>query len=932
MAATELTNNNVTQEHTARIKSAMVLYALERALGDLVTARQSISNEINNSLLTTIAAREESKGRQVDAKNINSIVQLTYIDEILSLAESIFQGQVEEKHLERIRRLFDLLDVFPIRNAISHPNRPFPYFYWYRMTVIASDPSIAKLGLRSVIDALASAENGTLAAPPDEWMKARSWELPNNLPNQFDHDVTGLVGRKQEADKLARLLNNPRLNLIALVGPGGVGKTALLLQVLDDARQSPESAKWADQILYFSAKLEVLTNEGIKRVNEPIDSLEGIKNAISEALGEASGKSDLSHVFQKFSNSRILLCLDNLETLLRDQADLFDEFYQSMPRNWRVVVTSRVSVNSATTMPLSPLSPAGAQSLARVCLAKRGGQALSEDMLKSVVMACDCNPLAIRLVIDGFIAGNSLENVLSATKKQILEFSYTNLIERLSRPANEILECLFAFPEALDRVTACTLLEREADEVAEAFRELGGTALVTREVLSNIERYNLSPSVRDLLLFNPRDPHLRARITSSIKRIRINATNLVKYQHTESVSQSEVAYTPELAPEYVKSIVGETISAVRRSDRNQLHKILDRARQSLRAEPADGILLRICGVILLQLGDRVQGKEMLQRAARSQSPDIPATLLLCEELRNDQELEASLDAAQLLLDRRLDLPETCDESVARAVLKAFWLPQIWLGRTEEVIRALSDWRTRGTLKSRAGSLYAQALRNSAEARFRLDKSHPNRRLNAVEDELCEAANIWEEIIRTDGYTGAISNEAIKLIESARSAVRIGAIKSSNAARILVDFVDKHLMSLCSVHSEMSIDHPDIRQCVLVLSQLPFQGDANILASKQWKERIGSSIPTNDIINSEEWITLRVYRRPPDKFRTDGYAPFLFAAAEDGTEFYVNRSNMDDRSVWNRIQLGDMLLVRPDEGHDEHRRSVLQARWMPTQKE
>lgn len=930
----ESINVSISNEHICRIKSAMVLYALEMALGDLVAAKQSISNEINHNLVAPIVSREAEKGRFVNIQNIKSIIQSTYINEVLALAEDLFRGEVEEKNLSRLRQLFELLDAFSIRNAISHPNRPFPYFYWHRVAAIASDPAIAKLGLRPVIESLAAAESGSLAAPPEEWMQARRWELPNNLPNQFDHDVTGLVGRKQEAEKLDKLLQNQRLNLIAVVGPGGVGKTALLLHVLDDARQSPDSTKWTDQILYFSAKLEHLTREGVKRINAAIDSLDGIKSAIVSVLGEPNSKADLDDIFEKYANNRILLCLDNLETLLRDQAELFEDFYQSLPKNWRVVVTSRVSVNSATTMPLAPLSPAGAQSLARVCLAKRGGQQISEDLVKSVVTACDYNPLAIRLVIDGFIAGNSLDNVLSTTKKQILEFSYTNLIDRLSKPANEILECLFAFPEALDRVTACTLLEREADEIAEAFRELGGTALVTREVLANVERYSLSPSVRDLLLLNPRDPNLRVKIASSIKRIRINATKLTKYQHSESVSPAEIAYTHESTPEYVKSIVSEAISAIRRNDKNNLHRILDRARQSLRAEPTDGILLRICGVILLELGDRVQGKEMLQRSARSPSVDIPATLRLCEELRNDQELEDSLEAAQILIDHRMDRPEVSDESVARSVLKAFWLPQIWLGNTEEVIAALRDWRTRGPLKSRAGSLYAQALRNSAETKFHLDKNHPNRQLNIATDELVEAASVWDEVIITDGYTGAISNEVMKLIETSGKAVRFGAIRNPEAARKLVDFVDKHIVSLCNVHSDISLDHAELRQWLILLSQLPIEGASNVLTSRLWRQRIGGGFPLDAELetDTDDWIALHVCNRPPDRFRPAGYAPYLFATAEDGTTFYVNRSNMDDRRVWNQIRSGDIIFAKPDDGHDPARRSVLQARWKPSQGE
>ena len=39
-----------------------------------------------------------------------------------------------------------------------------------------------------------------------------------------------------------------------MVAPGGVGKTALVLHVLDEISKTPESANWIDEIIYVSAK------------------------------------------------------------------------------------------------------------------------------------------------------------------------------------------------------------------------------------------------------------------------------------------------------------------------------------------------------------------------------------------------------------------------------------------------------------------------------------------------------------------------------------------------------------------------------------------------------------------------------------------------------------------------------------------------------
>src|SRR5215203_7358885 len=50
---------------------------------------------------------------------------------------------------------------------------------------------------------------------------------PNNLPAQ----LAPLIGRDKEVEAVCRLLKEAHTRLLTLVGPGGVGKTRLALQV-----------------------------------------------------------------------------------------------------------------------------------------------------------------------------------------------------------------------------------------------------------------------------------------------------------------------------------------------------------------------------------------------------------------------------------------------------------------------------------------------------------------------------------------------------------------------------------------------------------------------------------------------------------------------------------------------------------------------------
>jgi hypothetical protein len=523
-----------------RIKSAMVLYELEKTLGDFVVMETINVADLPSKTVQDIREREIQKVGSFDDLTPAKIVSATYLDEIFGLALSIAKGRPEEKYLLALRKLFDVLEVFSIRNAISHPNRPFHPSYWHRIAAIATDPAIDKLQFRKISRAFMDAEDGRLVSPPETWMNAPIWSLPNNLPEQFDHDITGLIARQREVDELNKLIRNDRLNLIAIVAPGGTGKTALLLHALQEVVLSPQSTEWLDRILYFSSKTEFLTSEGIVNQNLVTSSIDGIRCSISKVFQEEGSLDSLSFedACRQFSSERILLCLDNLETILRDEPGQFDLFYRELPREWRVIVTSRVTVNSATIMPLKPLSLSGAKALAWSYLSKRGGERISEDEIETLVKICDMNPLGIRLTIDGFIIEKkSLSEMQAIAKQQVIDFSYRNLIDALPPIVHELLECLFVESEPVSRTTACILLKKDLDEISEAFSQIRGTSLVTRTPGQAEERYTLSSSIRDFLIIRPLNINARNAIQDELRKTKQLVSEIAKSQQNSVVRQ-----------------------------------------------------------------------------------------------------------------------------------------------------------------------------------------------------------------------------------------------------------------------------------------------------------------------------------------------------------------------------------------------------------
>jgi predicted ATPase/class 3 adenylate cyclase/Tfp pilus assembly protein PilF len=214
---------------------------------------------------------------------------------------------------------------------------------------------------------------------------------PNNLPLQ----VTSFVGRERELGELRGLLEDARL--VTIVGPGGIGKTRMSLQIAADVLHTCPDGAW---FIEFAAIVDSAL----------------VPKAVAQVLGirEDADTPIVQALCAHLATRRALLVLDNCEHLVAACANLADALLRAAPEV-RILASSRepLDVAGEQTYALPPLalpepgsradaaacSDAGQLFVERARL-RQSGFSLTEKNVDAVAKICarlDGIPLALEL-------------------------------------------------------------------------------------------------------------------------------------------------------------------------------------------------------------------------------------------------------------------------------------------------------------------------------------------------------------------------------------------------------------------------------------------------------------------------------------------------------------------------------------------------------
>ena len=147
--------------------------------------------------------------------------------------------------------------------------------------------------------------------------------IPHNLPTQ----LTTFIGRRRELEEVKQRIEGARL--LTLLGPGGTGKTRLMLQAAGDLVERFPDGVWL-------VELASLTNPEL--VPEATAAILGVRGHPDRTL------TDSLAVYLRRKDS--LLLLDNAEHLIRTTAELAEQLLVRCPL-LKILVTSREPLSIA---------------------------------------------------------------------------------------------------------------------------------------------------------------------------------------------------------------------------------------------------------------------------------------------------------------------------------------------------------------------------------------------------------------------------------------------------------------------------------------------------------------------------------------------------------------------------------------------------------
>ncbi|MBE9104067.1 hypothetical protein IQ229_03640 [Nostoc cf. edaphicum LEGE 07299] len=320
-------------------------------------------------------------------------------------------------------------------------------------------------------------------------------------------------GRIEELITLEKWILNEHCQLVALLGIGGIGKTALSVKFAQKIQDNFEYVIWRS--LREAPPVKIILGNLIQFLSDEQETESNLPESFSDRV---------SRLLYYLQNNRCLVILDNAESILRSgsRAGLYREGYEEYGELLRrvgeathqscLVLTSRekpreIAFLEGQTLPVRSLPLSGLKVAEGQEILKLKGLSAAENEWKVMIERYAGNPLALKIVattiqdvFDGNVTGFlQQDTAVFGDIRDILEQQF----ERLSDLEKEIMYWLAINREsiALSELRDDIISPVPQAKLLEALESLGRRSLIEKATPTLIEKtgslFTLQPVVME---------------------------------------------------------------------------------------------------------------------------------------------------------------------------------------------------------------------------------------------------------------------------------------------------------------------------------------------------------------------------------------------------------------------------------------------------
>jgi len=371
----------------------------------------------------------------------------------------------------------------------------------------------------------------------------------HNLPSQ----PSAFIGRTQELAEIQRLIKDTQL--LTLIGPGGTGKTRLMLQAAEELIEDYPDGVWLVELA-------------------PLTDPELIPERVAAALNvqEQPGRRMLDTLIEFLRRKETLLLLDNVEHLVRESAEFAEQLLKNCPK-LKILVTGREALFIAgeTTLQIPSLSlPANKGEATPEKIGASEGVQLFLERARAVRPDFSLTPQNAPAVAEIVLRLDGIPLALELAAARLRMLSVEQIAERLNDrfrlltggrrtalPRQQTLQALIDWSWVLLDEKECVLLRR-LSVFSGGWSLEAAQAVCGFEPLDEIDVFDeMEQLINKSLVTVKTPPHGEARY-GMLESIRQYAQNkLFEAGEGETLRDRHVDYYVALADRYNQSGLGQ---------------------------------------------------------------------------------------------------------------------------------------------------------------------------------------------------------------------------------------------------------------------------------------------------------------------------------------------------------------------------------------